>query len=326
MNKCTGCGSVLQSENPNQEGFQPIKDNALCQRCFRIQHYNEYQRVIKENSEFIQNLEEIKQSNDLVVLVIDLMNINQNIKEIAKYCSKNLILAFTKRDLLPLSIPDQKLKDYQKIIEIESIETIVISAVKNKGLDELYQAIENHKNSKYVYIVGYTNAGKSTLINHMIMHYSNIKRTITTSMLSSTTLGNIEIPLHDNLILLDTPGILEKGNICEKVELSSLKKILPKKEIKPITYQIKTKQSILIDQVARIDSQNNNLTFYFSNQLKIERIFVNKPTLLYPYTIHVEAGEDIVILGLGFIKVGKSEDITIYTLKDVSVFKRKSLI
>lgn len=326
MNKCTGCGSVLQSENPNQEGFQPIKDNTLCQRCFRIQHYNEYQRVIKENSEFIQNLEEIKQSNDLVVLVIDLMNISQNIKEIAKYCSKNLILAFTKRDLLPLSIPDQKLKDYQKIIGIESIETIVISAVKNKGLDELYQAIENHKSSKYVYIVGYTNAGKSTLINHMIMHYSNIKRTITTSMLSSTTLGNIEIPLHDNLILLDTPGILEKGNICEKVELSSLKKILPKKEIKPITYQIKTKQSILIDQVARIDSQNNNLTLYFSNQLKIERIFVNKPTLLYPYTIHVEVGEDIVILGLGFIKVGKSEDITIYTLKDVSVFKRKSLI
>lgn len=329
MNKCDGCGAILQTVDPNQEGYQKesIKNHNLCERCFRIRHYNEYKRVIKGNSDFIQNLEQIKQTGDLTVLIVDLFHMNQNILEITKHCSKNLLLVFTKRDLLPLSVPNEKLKQYASVLGIETLETIVISSIKNNGLDYLLEAIYKHKKSKYVYIIGYTNAGKSTLINHFISHYSDLEKNITTSMLSSTTLGNIEIPLNDDLILVDTPGILEQGNIAELVEVSTLKKILPKKEIKPITYQVKAKQSIWIDHLARIDSEDNNLTFYFSNQLKIERTFQMKEEInLSPYIIDAKPNQDIVILGLGFIKVGKCETITIYTLPNVSIYTRTSLI
>lgn len=329
MNKCSGCGALLQSTNPSQEGYikEDARNKTLCERCFRIQNYNEYKRVTKENKEFIQNLEQIKQTGDLTLLIVDLFHMNQNIMEIAKHCSNNLLLVFTKRDLLPLSIPDEKLKQYSNTLGLSPLEVFVISANKNRGLDHLYEAIKTYQTSKYVYLVGYTNAGKSTLINHFISHYSDLNQTITTSMLSSTTLGNMEIPLEENLILLDTPGILEEGNICEQVDVSDLKRILPKKEIKPITYQVKSKQSIWVDHLARIDSENNNLTLYFSNQLKIERIFKDKEeTTLIPHTVCVNANEDIVILGLGFIKVGKSETLTIYTLPNVHVFTRKSLI
>ncbi len=328
MNKCEGCGAILQSTNPIKEGYikEFVKNQYLCERCFRIQHYNEYKRVTKENSEFFQNLEQIKQTKALTILVVDLFHMNQNIQEIVKHCSKNLILVFTKRDLLPLSVSDEKLKSYSSVLGISAKETVLISAVKNKGLDELYQLIQTHKTSEHVYVIGYTNAGKSTLINHMIQHYSDFKRTITTSMLSSTTLGMIEIPLSSDFTLVDTPGILEEGNICEFVTLADLKRILPKKEIKPITYQVKQKQSIVIDHLARIDSENNNLTLYFSNQLKIEHFFRKKETNLKPYLIHVKENEDIVILGLGFIQVSKEETLTIYTLPNVSVYTRKRLI
>lgn len=328
MNKCSGCGATLQSINPKQEGYikEDAKNKTLCERCFRIQNYNEYKRVTKENKEFIENLEQIKQTGNLTLLIVDLFHMNQNIMEIAKHCSDNLLLVFTKRDLLPLSVPDEKLKQYSNILGLNPLDVFVISANKNRGLDDLYKAIKLYQKSKYVYLVGYTNAGKSTLVNHFISHYSNLSQTITTSMLSSTTLGNLEIPMQEDLILLDTPGILEEGNICEQVDVSDLKKILPKKEVKPITYQVKAKQSIWIDHLARIDSQNNNLTLYFSNQLKMERTFKQNETNLVPHKIQVHANEDIVILGLGFIKAMKDEIITVYTLPDVHVFTRKSLI
>lgn len=329
MNKCDGCGSILQTVDVNQEGYQKesAKNHNLCERCFRIRHYNEYKRVTKENNDFIQNLEKIKQTGDLAILLVDLFHMNQNILDITKHCSKNLLLVFTKRDLLPLSVSNEKLKQYASTLGIEPLETLIVSATKNNGLDALLEAIYKYKKSEKVYIIGYTNAGKSTLINHFIYHYSNLETSITTSMLSSTTLGNIEIPLDENLVLVDTPGILEKGNIGELVEVSTLKKILPKKEIKPITYQVKAKQSIWINQLVRIDSENNNLTFYFSNQLKIERTFqIKEEKNLASYLIHVEPNQDIVISGLGFIKVGKSETITIYTLPNVSIYARASLI
>ena len=329
MNKCLGCGATLQSIDSKQEGYihESAKNPNLCERCFRIQHYNEYKRVTKENSEFIHNLEQIKQSGDLTILVIDIFQMNQNIKTMIEHCSKELIVVWTKRDVLPLSVSDEKLKEYTNVLGIHALDTIVVSANKNSGLDTLYELIQRYKKSKYVYIIGYTNAGKSTLINHLITHYSDLEQTITTSMLSSTTLGNIEIPLQEDLILIDTPGVLEEGNICEQVDVSDLKKILPKKEIKPITYQIKAKQSIWIESWVRIDTESNNLTLYFSNQLKIERTFHIEPeTKLVQHVVRVKDGEDIVILGLGFIKVGKPEVITVYTLPNVSVYTRKSLI
>lgn len=329
MNKCMGCGAILQSVDPNQDGYirANTKNQDLCERCFRIQHYNEYKRVTRENKEFIQNLEQIKETGDLTIFVIDLFQMNKNIKKLLEHCSSNLLVVFTKRDILPLSVTDEKLKSYTDVLGIKPLDTVIVSANKNYGLDELYEAIRYYQTSKYVYMIGYTNAGKSTLVNHMIQSYSNLKQTITTSMLSSTTLGNLEIPLTDDLILIDTPGILEEGNICDQLKPTDLKRILPKKEIKPITYQVKTNQSIWIESWVRIDTKLNNLTLYFSNQLKIERIFHDSSTEnLIPHVIHVKENEDIVILGLGFIKASKSETITIYTLPNVEIYTKKSLI
>ena len=46
MNKkeCKGCGSVLQTDYPGQEGFvkSSVYDKSeYCERCFKIIHYNE---------------------------------------------------------------------------------------------------------------------------------------------------------------------------------------------------------------------------------------------------------------------------------------------
>ena len=59
MNKCTGCGVVLQNVNQDEIGYSKNIDANLCERCFIIINYNEYKEVIKDNNEFIKILENI---------------------------------------------------------------------------------------------------------------------------------------------------------------------------------------------------------------------------------------------------------------------------
>ena len=142
-------------------------------------------------------------------------------------------------------------------------------------------------------------------------------------------MNTVSIKITDDLTIIDTPGIIDENSIIDKVDVKILKKILPNKEIKPITYQIKSKQMIFIDNLVRLDLENkNNLTFYFSNQLKIERFYKenNKLLNLKKHVVRVKENSDIVISGLGFIKVTNNDVITIYTLENVDVYVRDSLI
>ena len=65
--------------------------------------------------------------------------------------------------------------------------------------------INKYRMYKNVYVVGNTNAGKSTLINKIIDNYSIDKSLITISNMPSTTLDQIKIPIKD-YILIDILG------------------------------------------------------------------------------------------------------------------------
>ena len=325
MNKCSGCGAYLQIDDPEKIGYTVSLNHTLCNRCFRINNYNEYQKIEKTNNEFIPILKKINETNSLVLLVVDILNINKDLNFITKYLNNDIILVLTKRDILPYKVNNQKLLDYD--YGIKCIDKVIVSSNKNIGLDELYEKIYQYKKDKNVYIVGYSNVGKSTLINKLIYNYSDINQTITTSMLPSTTLDSIEIPFNEELTIIDTPGIIESGNIINEVDSAILKKIMCKKEIKPITYQVKGKQTIVIEDIILIESANNNFTFYISNNLKIDRKYkeLNKENLK-EYTLRISEFNDIVILGLGFIKTTNAETIKIYSKYDLEIYTRKSLI
>lgn len=307
MNKCMGCGVLTE--------------NTLCERCFRIKHYNDYKVVTKTNNDFIPILENISKSNDLVLLVVDLFNID-DLSLIRKYLKNDILLVLTKRDLLPKSVSFDKLYNYD--YKINYIDKIIISSSKNHNFDELLDKINKYKKSNSVYVVGYTNAGKSTMINKLIYNYSDNKTEITTSPLPSTTLNTIEINLGD-FTLIDTPGLLSEGDIANYVNGEDLKRIIPKKEIKPITYQIKGNQTIVVDNYLMIEANDIDLTFYISNNLKIERYYKKINTKLKKHVVKVDHN-DIIVKGLCFIKTNKKSVLNVYTLDKVSVFTRDSII
>ena len=329
MNKCIGCGATLQDKYTEQVGYTKSLDNKLCERCFRINNYNDYKLINKDSSSFIDILKNINKTNDLVILVIDLFNISKNISEIKKYINNDVLLVLTKRDIIPKSCYDEKIKEYFNDFNLNIKEKIIISTLKNYNLDLLYEKINQYKKSKNVYVIGFTNAGKSTLINKIIYNYSSNKCNITTSNLPTTTIDTINIKVNDELTIIDTPGLIDDGDIINYIDIKDLNKIIPKKEIKPINYQIKVLATILIDNFAKLSFiEKNNITIYASNNLNIKRLYKSNNTLenLKKYILNVDEDTDIVIQGLCFINVKYKSSITIYTKENVSVYTRKHLI
>lgn len=325
MNKCIGCGAVLQSTLKDEIGYVKNVESKLCERCFKIRNYGEYITAIKEVSEFESLLKSINDTNDLVILVCDLFNFNPNMELISKYIRNDVLLVLTKRDLLPKSLYEEKLLNYIDT-DLNIVDKIIISSENNYHFDELMNMIRKYKKSSNVYVIGYTNAGKSTMINKILYNYVDSNESITTSILPNTTIDNVSIKIDDNLNLIDTPGVLDDGSIYYYKDIKELKRITPKKAIKPISYQIKKKQSIVVEDLFRIDLENNDIVMYISNKLKVDRTYKNVSTDMDKYDIHIKGGQDIVISGLGFIKFMKDEDITFYVLKGVKIYTRKSLI
>lgn len=325
--KCKGCGVTLQSDNKELLGYTNNINNDLCERCFRIRNYSDYKLVSKSNDDYLSILSNIGKTNSLVVLVIDLFNIPKSLDDINKYINNKILLVLSKRDILPLSVYDNNLMNYFDNFDLNIVDKVIISSNKNIHFDDLISKIRKYQTDENVYIIGYTNAGKSTMINKIIYNYTDMDTSITTSMLPSTTIDTLNISIDDSLTLIDTPGLLN-NNIIDYVDINLMKKIVPKREIKPRTYQIKSEQSLIIDNILEVYTKDyNSLTFYISNDLEIDRKYkFIKLDNLKEHKLKVLDNFDIVIPGLGFIKCVKESNIVIYTLDNVDVYIREALI
>ena len=153
------------------------------------------------------------------------------------------------------------------------------------------------------------------------------------SPLPSTTLNMVNIEINDHLNLIDTPGLVDKGSILNHVSPEMVKKISAKKEIKPRTYQLRKNQSIIIEDLIRIDyveGEKNSFTVFVSNDLKVRRLLNlfnnNELKDKNKITYNMKYDEDLAISGLGFIKIVNKGVIDVYIDKDVDTFTRRSLI
>lgn len=320
---CSGCGINLQNTDKNKEGYVDDLNKHICERCFKLKNYGEYRTSSLTNHDYYQILTAIPQDN-LVIYLTSVLNINLD------YLNnfKNVIIVLTKKDLLPKSVKDYKLINYISNITTNYLDIEVISSIKNYNLDCLLDKIKKYNNNKTVYFVGMTNSGKSTLINKLIKNYSDKNIEITTSMYPSTTLNKIELEI-DNLKIIDTPGLLSSGSILNSLSLKDIKKITPKKEIKPRSYQLKGSGSLIIDNIVRIDyHSDNNIAIYLANNINITKAYLSNPKLkdTNKYTFNLSKNKDLVIEDLCFIKFTKESNIDIYTPYSVNIYERDNLI
>lgn len=312
--KCIGCGTTLQSNNNKEKGYireDKIQDSSYCERCFKIIHYNE--RIVT-NLDNINDyiLKEVNKKAKYVYFLVDLLNINTETINTFKEITSPKTLIISKLDIIPKSIKETKITSWLKEEYGIKEEILFQSSKKNINTKALLNKLES-KNINEVYILGYTNAGKSTLIN--ILTNATNENKITTSSIPNTTIDFIKIKL-DNITIIDSPGFTNETTIYNQEEFDLIKRVMPRTFLKPSTYQVKPISSILIEDKIRLQSSiNNSLTFYISNNINVERVFDNNTNLIDKPTITLDIPDnsDLVIKSLGFINIKKACKLTIYT-------------
>lgn len=361
---CMGCGVTIQTELPNELGYAPNsaleKDIIICQRCFRLKHYNEVQDVRLTDDDFLKILNGIGKTDALIVMIVDIFDFNGSwIPGMHRFVGDNpILLVGNKVDLLPKSVKRNKLinwmKQQAKELGMRAEEVFLVSAAKGQYVKETAAAIDDYRKGKDVYVVGCTNVGKSTFINRIIKEVSGEKDIITTSHFPGTTLDIIKIPLDDQKSLIDSPGIINHHQMAHFVDPADLKLITPKKEIKPKIFQLNEGQTLFFGGLARFDYVSGGrraFVCYVSNELPIHRTKIENADALYENHVGEmlapprmeqletfpelekqeffikEAKMDIVFSGLGWITVNDpGAKVVAYAPKGVQTLLRKSLI
>jgi 30S ribosome assembly GTPase len=363
---CAGCGVKLQLEDTGKLGYVPpeafLKEPVICQRCFRIKHYNEASSITLNQDDFLKLLGHVGNTKSLVVNIVDLFDFEGSmISGLQRFVGNNpVLLVVNKIDLLP------KVTNYNKIINwvqkqakqwgLKVVDVVLCSAKKNMGFDRVINSIVEHRGRNDVYVVGATNVGKSTLINRLIADFSDLESELTTSHYPGTTLDLVKIPIDDGKFIIDTPGIVYTHRLTELVTRKDLTKIMPGGPIKPMVFQLNEQQTLFFGAMARMDfvrGERQSFTCYTSNSIKIHRTKLEKADELYAehkgvllappvlndldklpqlvkhtYTIPRGKHQDITISGLGWIKINSDTgaEITVHAPKGVKVIVRDSLI
>jgi len=363
---CSGCGVTLQTEEPGKIGYIPEKalqrSPLVCQRCFRIRHYNESAQVTLDQGQFLRILNGISDKRALVVHIVDLFDFEGSlIGGLHRFVGNNpVLLVVNKLDLLPQSVNWNRVRNWvqhqAKESGLKPVDIVLVSAKHGKGFDELAEKMSRRRDGHDIYIVGATNSGKSTLINQLIRRFSDLETELTVSRYPGTTLDLIHIPLVEGESVIDTPGIVYPYRMTEIVDPHTVNKLLPEKTIKPIVYQLDARQTLFFGALARMDfvqGEHQSFTCYVSNAVTIHRTKLERADALYaehrgglleppegeraaslpPFTKHtfrIPPGRkhDLSISGLGWIQVNGTSGalVDIYAPKGIRVTLRPSLL
>ncbi len=306
MNKiCYGCGAKLQSDHAEELGYVPIKkreDAVYCMRCFRLMHYGEEQnrKAPKQNKVIIKR---VNAEPRFSIFLVDFMNINQEIIALFKAIKAPKVLVVNKCELLPKHIKREKIRDYIATYYGVRDKILLKGGTKRHGIESIFRFLEKEKIID-AYILGMSNAGKSTFINDLMDYCGSSASKIVASKKANTTVDFIRVPLTKDLMLIDTPGFILDHAL--KVDTTG-------KAIKAITLQMKEGEtaSLLANQYFLKFEDNTPITFYTNESMKkpIHKYFKAAPHLVQKVKL-LEDDMDIVLKGIGFVSVKKKTVIT----------------
>jgi ribosome biogenesis GTPase YqeH len=364
--RCSGCGIRIQTEKKQALGYVPQaaaeRTPLVCQRCFRMKHYNEASSVTPDQGEFLRLLNGVGETDSLVVHITDIFDFEGSlISGLQRFVGDNpVLLVVNKIDLLPPGVnPNRILNWVQRRAKEEGLKTaevLLVSAKRGTGFERLAETLEAHRAGRSIYIVGATNVGKSSLVNRLIADYSDLDAEVTVSSYPGTTLDLIHIPLDDDADIIDTPGIVYETRLTERIPKAYLDMIVPNRPVKPVTYQLDARQTLFFGALARFDfveGAHQSFTCYVSPALNIHRTKLERADELYaehagellqpplredlhelpPFTKHrfrikPRTETDVYISGLGWIRVNGTSGaiVDVHAPKGVKTIQRDSLI
>ena len=179
---CPGCGVPLQNQDPDRPGYLPDCDMKVCQRCFRLMHYNDALHLTVSTQDYMRMLSELQTKRALILLMVDVLDFPSslfpNLSQLLSHRSIVLIVG-NKADLLSDTEKGELWKKYSEFILTEAKRSSLkgckikdvhfISAKTGRGVDKLVDHImKDWRNRGDIYLLGCTNVGKSSLFNQLM--------------------------------------------------------------------------------------------------------------------------------------------------------------
>lgn len=292
IKKCIGCGVVLQDANKDILGYTPNIKNDYCMRCFRLKNYGEKKEGETVDESLI--ITKVNKGKGIAFFLIDYLNLNSYTLNIFKRIKMPKILVISKSDTLRREMKFNKIKGWlNKVYDIK--EDIVFISNKNGFKNVNIFKIIDHYLVNTCYIMGITNAGKSTFINN-ILKQNGINKEIVTSNKPNTTLDFIKLKIG-NYTVYDTPGF-DYLNLNYKI-INDV--------IKPITFKIEKETTIIINNAIELFFVKPNSVTIYTTHKSVRRIYKNiiKKSILN----NVNSNSDMVFPGIGFINVKNSCEV-----------------
>lgn len=167
-----------------------------------------------------------------------------------------VILAANKADLLPSKMGTMRVESWVRreleYLGVKSLANVggavrLVSCKTGFGLAAMLEKAKKLAAERNcdIYVVGAANAGKSTLLNHILTpkefeegtdrvkkragNQNKRKDIVTTSPLPGTTLKFLQVDVGDGINLFDTPGLLVPGTLTQLLTPEELKIVVPKK-------------------------------------------------------------------------------------------------
>uniref|UniRef100_A0A0G4H2Z4 Uncharacterized protein n=1 Tax=Chromera velia CCMP2878 TaxID=1169474 RepID=A0A0G4H2Z4_9ALVE len=246
-------------------------------------------------------------AESLVLKVVDLLDLESSVVPSlfeglrSKQCT--VIWVVNKIDCLPKGTPLDMVKLWvrrmvRQIRNVVADDVVLISAAKGLGLQTLEDRMKAYcdaSNPKWIYVVGRTNSGKSTLLNRFLhfIGYSYLGRVqhkkalggVTRSAIPGTTLYFLPFGLPRGFKLIDTPGVPSTHQITSLLKFEEdLYQVVPSRRLLPISFGIQEGRSLLLGALCRFDLVDGGpavFSAFCSNQITISVCRTSKaPDLL----------------------------------------------
>lgn len=269
----------------------------ICARCCSLRQNARVKYMQMSSEEYAEEMEKIRKTRGMILLLVDLFDFPSGLtRALAEMVGpkRPVTLVGNKADLLPTLVTDRRkyesITGFMRRVAEEECDLRVasvhlISGKTGFGVHGLFEEMYRkcRKSELDIVIMGCANAGKSTLVNHLLRDRDRT----TASVLPGTTVGSTQFLLQmqagepvfavpdtkklvdgeknsNQVRIIDTPGLINRGQIVHMLTPEELTMAIPSKRILPRVFIVKPGQCLFLGGLARIDYEEGDVPAYFT--------------------------------------------------------------